>query len=84
MRAETYGTIYGMKRTTVFLPEELKAKLERAAAARGRSEADLIREGVRLVLAEREPPKPTIPLFSSGMPGIAERIDEALEGFGEE
>ncbi len=32
--------MYGMKKTTVYLPDELKAALERAAAAQGRSEAE--------------------------------------------
>ena len=38
-----------MQRTTVYLPEELKLDLRRTARTAGRSEADLIREGVRLV-----------------------------------
>jgi hypothetical protein len=34
--------MYGMKRTTIYLPDELKAALERTAAAEGRSEADVV------------------------------------------
>lgn len=74
--------MYGMVKTTVYLPDELKKALEHTAQAEGRSEADLIREGVRLVV-DREAPEPRLPLFSSGQPGLAERVDELLAGFGE-
>ena len=73
-----------MKKTTVYLPDELKAALERAAAAaRGRSEAELVREAVRELTQRLEPPRPRLPLFSSGDPTLAERVDEELrERFG--
>ena len=38
--------VYGMEKTTVYLPTQLKRALERAARSEGRSEAELIREGV--------------------------------------
>lgn len=75
--------VYAMVRTTVYLPEDLKAALEQVAQTEGRSEAELIREGVRRVLDEREPRRPRIPLFESGDPTLAERVDELLAGFGE-
>ncbi len=59
--------MYGMKKTTVYLPDDLKVALERAAA-RGRSEAELIREAVRDLTGDIERPKPKMPLFSSGDP----------------
>jgi len=71
-----------MVRTTVYLTEELKRALERVARSQQRSEAQLIREGVRQVL-EHYAPAPRIPLFDSGDPSLAERVDELLEGFGE-
>jgi Arc/MetJ-type ribon-helix-helix transcriptional regulator len=71
-----------MRKTTVYLPDELKRALERTAAAEGRSEAELIREGIRLVI-DREAPAPRIPLFDSGQGDLAERVDEHLAGFGE-
>jgi Arc/MetJ-type ribon-helix-helix transcriptional regulator len=75
--------VYGMKKTTVYLPDELKAALERAAAAQGRSEAELVREAVRELTQRLEPPRPRLPLFSSGDPTLAERVDEELrKGFG--
>jgi hypothetical protein len=72
-----------MDKTTVYLPTELKAALKRTARARARSEADLIREGIAMVTASTEPPAPRLPLFESGDPGLAERVDESLRGFGE-
>lgn len=75
--------MYGMDKTTVYLPSELKHALTVTAKRRGVSEAELIREGVALVTAVEKPPKPRLPLFSSGQPGLAERFDELLEGFGE-
>ncbi len=75
--------MYGMKKTTVYLPEDLKAALERAAGARGCSDADLIRRAVRELTGNLEPPRPRLPLFSSDDPTLARRFDEELRGFGE-
>jgi len=74
--------MYGMKRTTIYLPDKLKSNLARAAQDEGRSEADIIREGVERLLEARQP-EPRLPLFSSGKPDLAERTDELLAGFGE-
>jgi hypothetical protein len=72
-----------MRRTTVYLPDDLKAALERAAAASGRSEAELIRAGVEHIAGLAVRPRPRLPLFTSEDPALAERVDELLEGFGE-
>jgi hypothetical protein len=72
-----------MQKTTVYLPDELKTALERAATVSRRSEADLIREGIRRVADEYASPEPILPLFHSDDPELAERVDEALAGFGE-
>ncbi|MBI2755604.1 MAG: antitoxin [Chloroflexi bacterium] len=71
-----------MVKTTVYLPHALKAELERAASERGCSEADLIREGVRLAIAHQTPPRPTIGIFVSDDPLFAEHADAHLAGFG--
>ena len=42
--------MYGMNKTTVYLPDDLKQALHRTAAASGRSEAELIREGVKIAV----------------------------------
>lgn len=56
----------------------------RAAQSTGRSEADLIREGIGLVTGTHRIAEPRLPLFESGQPDLAERVDELLlEGFGE-
>ena len=72
-----------MERTTVYLTEAQKGALERVARVSGRSEAELIREGVDVVTGRHQVAEPTLPLFESGLPDLAERVDEALGGFGE-
>jgi hypothetical protein len=72
-----------MEKTTVYLTTEQKRALERAARAEGRSEADLIREGIVAVTSRHRAAEPTVPLFESGVPDLAERVDELLDGFGE-
>lgn len=85
MAKTTYGMMYGMYKTTVYLPRALKLALATAAETEGRSEADLIREGVTLVTARTGPPEPRLPLFDSGKGDLADRVDELLEeGFGED
>ena len=76
--------MYGMKRTTVYLPDELKAALERTAAATGISAAEIVRSALAAATAEHTYPSPRVPLVSSGDPTLGERVDEVLaEGFGE-
>ena len=75
--------MYVMQRTTVYLPDDLKINLRRTARSTGRSEADLIREGVRQIVATHDAPQPRIPLFHSAVPTLAEDVDRHLEGFGE-
>lgn len=72
-----------MQKTTVYLPGDLKAELRRVASDRGRSEADLIREAIadRVRIAGR--PRPRGGLFVGGDESLAERVEEALAGFGE-
>lgn len=79
----TYGNMYGMQKTTVYIPDDLRKALARAAAARGVSEAQLIREALHAATSQVPPPRPRLPLFKSGKPDLAERLDEALAGFGE-
>lgn len=73
-----------MRRTTIYLPNELKAALERTAMAEGRSEAEVVRSALASVTAEHAYPPPRLPLFESGDETLAERVDEELaRGFGE-
>lgn len=72
-----------MQKTTVYIPEDVKRALGQLAAARGVSEAELIREALRTLTSQTPPPRPRLPLFNSGKSRMAERVDEALSGFGE-
>lgn len=83
MSCAGYGIMYGMKRTTVYLPDELKAALERTAQARGTSEAEVVRTAVFAATVDHAYPRPTLPLFTSGVPDLADRVDDELAGFGE-
>lgn len=70
--------MYGMRKTTVYLPDDLKRQLEVEARRRETSEAALIREAIsRLV----DRPAPSAGLFTAEP--IAARAEELLEGFGE-
>lgn len=75
--------MHGMHKISVYLPDEMKDALTRAARRRRISEAELIREGVALAIAREVPRPPRLPLFASGQPDLAENVDEALVGFGE-
>jgi phytoene/squalene synthetase len=77
-----YGTVYGMHKTTVYLPDDLKRALAEAATNEGCSEADMIRQALRRVVQRKRAPRPRVPLFVSGRRGLAERADKALTGFG--
>jgi len=65
---------------TVYLPEDLKASLERIATEEQRSEAEIIREAVRKAVNEGRKPRPRIPLTGKGLgdPTAALRADEIL------
>ena len=76
--------MYGMRRTTIYLPDELKLALERTAAAQGTSEAEVVRHALVAATAASSAPTLRIPLFDSGDPTLAERVDDELAaGFGE-
>jgi hypothetical protein len=75
--------MYGVRRTTIYLPDDLKAALERTAAANGTTEAEVVRGALSAATQEHAHPEPRIPLFASGDATLAERVDEELAaGFG--
>jgi metal-responsive CopG/Arc/MetJ family transcriptional regulator len=78
-----YGMMYGMRKTTVYLPDALKARLTRVAVEKRTSEAEIIREAIDNYTADRERRRPTAPLFAGGTVAPVEDFDEALRGFGE-
>jgi len=77
--------MYVMKKTTVYLPDELKHGVARAADASGLSEAEVIRKGIQSAVDRYTAPPLRAPLFDSGDPTTWRRADdELLEGFGED
>ncbi|MFD5876409.1 ribbon-helix-helix protein, CopG family [Streptomyces sp. NPDC060322] len=69
-----------MIKTTVYLPEELEARLDAEASATGTSKAELIRRGIALILdhAERPERRDKLPVFDSGRPLTPEAMDDAV------
>jgi Arc/MetJ-type ribon-helix-helix transcriptional regulator len=66
------------RKTTIYLPEELKAAVESEAKRRGVSEAEVIRQALVGVLSHPRPRSG----FIDAEP-IAEQAEELLAGFGE-
>ena len=76
-----------MQKTTVYLPDELKASLQQMAAEERRSEAQIIREAIGAAVDARKRPRPRIPLTAGGLGDstVAERVDDLLAaGFGQD
>lgn len=76
-RRPAYGSVNGMVKTTVYLPENLKASLERAAAERGRSETEL--DFLIATLAGEAAELELIAEFSRGAYGLAEMGRDDVE-----
>ena len=71
--------MYGMSRkTTVYFPDEMKVALEREAARRGCSEAQVIRDAVARAITRSRPAAGIIDGES-----LSGRVDELLGGFGD-
>lgn len=62
----TYGILYGVRRTTIYLTDELKTSVEREAVRQGITEAEVIRRALAEHLADVGPPPPELPLFPNG------------------
>lgn len=73
-----------VKRTTIYLPDWLKQRVERMARERDVSEAEVIRTAIDEFTRNEVGPAPTLPLFASlGAADLSERVDELLaDGFG--
>ena len=73
-----------MKKTTIYLPDELKKRVEEVARSTGRPEAAVIRDAIGSATRDATRPRPRIPLMKLGLgdPTIAENVDELLERFG--
>lgn len=68
-----------MKKTTVYLPDDLKENLTRVARERGVAEAEVIRDAIVAAVGR---PAPRAGLFAS-QEAYADRVDELLAGFGD-
>ncbi len=80
-----YGMIYGVKRTTVYFPDEMKAAIEVEAARRGVTEAEVIRSALTENLGAAPKRRRIFPIFPEGLgEDLAGRVDELLEGMGED
>ena len=75
----TGGTMYGMIKTTIYLPESLKRDVVRVARQRSCSEAEVIRQAIEDAVAR---PKPRSGFLSSDELW-GRNIDEYMKGFGE-
>jgi hypothetical protein len=73
-----------MKRTTVYLPDELKRRVERTARERRQSEAEVIRAALDAYTVPLARRRPTLPLFAHGDVAPVEDWDEAMRSFGAE
>jgi Arc/MetJ-type ribon-helix-helix transcriptional regulator len=69
-----------MIKTSVYLPEELEVRLDAEAAATGVSKAELIRQGITMLLEHSTRPRHgrALPVFDSGRPRTAEAMDDSL------
>jgi predicted transcriptional regulator len=78
-----YGIVRDMVKTTVYLPRELKRRLEALAKSSGESEAELIRRALDEFTGAHRP-RPRVPLFASGEVAPIEDWEEAMRGFGDD
>jgi len=75
--------MYGVRRTTIYLPDEMKAAIEREASRRRVSEAEVIRSAVESDLRRKPTRRIQTPVFPDGLgEEIGTRVDELLEGMG--
>ena len=73
-----------MRKTTIYLPDELKKRIEKVARTSRKSEADVIRDAINAATRHAGAPVPRIPLVHTGLGDatIAENVDALLESFG--
>ena len=78
-----YGTMYGMKRTTLYLTDELRRGIEELAVRRQQSEAQVLRDAIAAYLLDVGSQRPRLtPLFDIPET-LSGRVDDLLaEGFG--
>jgi hypothetical protein len=77
------GAMHGMKRTTLYLTDELRRGIEELAVRRQQSEAQVLRDAIAAYLLDAGSQRPRLtPLFDIPET-LSGRVDDLLaEGFG--
>jgi predicted transcriptional regulator len=72
---------YGMQKTPICLPDDLKRRLEKISRTTGRSEAAVIRDAIRIATHDAVTSRPRVPLMDRGLgdAAIAENVDGSLD-----
>jgi predicted transcriptional regulator len=70
-----------MHKTTLYLEDDVRARIAVVAKSTGRSQADVIRDALRSVLMRRTRPQ-SVGLGRGG-PDLSDHADDLLDGFGE-
>jgi len=75
-----------LKKTSIYLDDELDQGLARRAAEEGITKAELIRRTLDAIVHRPSRPKPSVAVFASGRADVSENVDRYLAetGFGEE
>jgi metal-responsive CopG/Arc/MetJ family transcriptional regulator len=71
-----------VRKTSVYLPDDLKLRLKQVAADNGLSESELIRAAVDEYTRMHTRLRPRFPLFSIGEVEPITDWEEAMQGFG--
>ena len=72
-----------MMKTTIYLPDDLKRAVEREAARRKSSEAEVIRAAISQAVDTFERPKPRGGIITGDWEQVDWNNNDWLEGFGE-
>ena len=70
-----------MIKTSVYVDEPLKVDLARASVVTGRSQADLIRDGIEQVVAQHLRTRPVMTALATGET-VLDKVDDLMNGFG--
>jgi hypothetical protein len=76
-----------MRKTSVYLSDEDRARLARLAKARGRSQAEIMREALTVLEGTQRPDRKFAMAGIVSVPGVSAREipeEELLKGFGDD
>ena len=71
-----------MHKTTLYLDDDLYARLQREADARGTTQALVVREAIAAYVVRRKRKSKSVGLGRSGKGDLSERAEELLAGLG--